>query len=97
MPRTTETAYALAQCGDDPAAVEEFREELVARRLAFQLATLHLGRGQLDEFFTSLNAAIDTQNPEVIWLGVEPLYRPLYGDARFLTALRRVHLELPQR
>ena len=97
MPRTTETAYALGHCGDAPAAVEAFREDLIARRLPYPTAMVHFGRGELGEFFRWLDMAIDAQSPEVVWLGVEPLYRPLHGDSRFRAALQRVHLELPAR
>lgn len=95
VPRTTEAAYALARCATDPGVVERFREDLAARRLVYPEAMIHFGRGELDEFFRGLDAAIDAQSPEVIWIGIEPLFRPLHGDPRFQAALRRVHLEAP--
>ena len=95
IPYTTEAAYALGRCGTDPTMVAAFREELVARRLWFPTAHVHLGRGELDGFYAWLDTAIAAQSPEVVWIGLEPLFRPLRSDPRFQAALRRLHLDAP--
>lgn len=92
FPHTSEAAYALARCGKAPTVVEQLRKELVAQRQLFAATLIHLGRGELDEFYMWLDRAIEARSPEVIWLGVEPVYRPLRPDPRFQAALRRLNL-----
>lgn len=89
--RTGDAAFVLAKCGDATQA-EALRQELVARRLAFPAAMVHLGRREMEAFYDWLNRAIDEKNPEVLYIGVDPAFTRERQDPRFQAALRRLGL-----
>lgn len=60
--------------------------------LAFQLAVLHLGLGEVDATFDWLHKACDARAMGVHWLNVEPIWDILRSDDRFADLLRRLRL-----
>jgi len=91
FPRTTDAAFAVARCGDQGLA-EDLRQQLVARRLAFPTAMVHLGRGETEAFYAYLNRAIDALSPEPLYIGVDPAFVGERQDPRFKSALRQLGL-----
>ncbi len=91
-----EIAYALALNGDVEAA-RAIRDRLlnaVGQRFVdpFGLALIHLGLGEHDAVFHWLDAAHEARSPRLIYLGVNPVFAPLHGDARCVSLLRRIGL-----
>jgi TolB-like protein/DNA-binding winged helix-turn-helix (wHTH) protein/Flp pilus assembly protein TadD len=91
FPRISEAAFAIARCGDAMPA-EGLRQELVARRMAYPAAMVHLGRGEMEAFYDWLNRAIDARSAEPLYIGVDPAFRREWQDPRFQAALRRLGL-----
>jgi TolB-like protein/DNA-binding winged helix-turn-helix (wHTH) protein len=89
--RLGEVAFVTARCGTAPAADSLFRE-LTARRLAYPVAMLQFGRGQLDAFYDWLNRAIDERFPEPLYIGVDPVFSRERQSPRFQAAMRRLGL-----
>jgi hypothetical protein len=56
-------------------------------------AWVHLGLGEADEAFASLERGIDAHDPHVLHVPVKPHYDPLRQDARF--AALRAKMRLP--
>ena len=89
FPRVSEAAFALARCGDAMLA-EGLRQELVARRMAYAVAMVHFGRGEMASFYEWLYRAIDARSPEVLYIAVDPAFRREREDPRFQAALRQL-------
>jgi len=69
---------------------EESRQHYVrAEILAMGYASL----GQLDSAFASLERAFQTRSAGLIYLHVDPGYRPLRADPRFGTLVERIGLK----
>ncbi len=68
---------------------------LVARHShvrAYSIAALYSVRGDPDGAFHWLERAIAQRDTAAYWLKIDPLLRPLHGDPRFGTLLRRMNL-----
>ncbi len=59
---------------------------------SYFLAIIHLGLGELDEAFAWLEQAFEERSGFLAFIGVEPMFDDLRGDARFADLLRRVGL-----
>jgi len=59
-----------------------------------ELAILYAGVGENARAFTSLERAFDTQDVQLMFLGVDPAFDSLRGDPRFLDLMRRIGLPL---
>ena len=66
--------------------------DLTGRRLAYPQALFHFSRGELDAFYFSLNRAIDDRFPELLYVGVDPVFAGERQRPRFQAALRRLGL-----
>ena len=86
--------YTLALLGERGEAEKSLARlrELAERRfvLPSAVALVHLGLGDLDRVFESLDAALEQRELRLIHLGVDPIVDPLRSDPRFTTLLRRV-------
>ena len=86
--------YALGLLGERGEAEKSLARlrELAGRRfvLPSAVALVHLGLGDLDRVFESLDAALEQRELRLIHLGVDPIVDPLRSDPRFTTLLRRV-------
>ncbi len=59
-----------------------------------ELAILYAAVGDNARAFTSLERAFDTQDVQLMFLGVDPAFDSLRGDPRFVDLLRRIGLPL---
>jgi TolB-like protein/Tfp pilus assembly protein PilF len=89
--------YALALMGERGKARAILRgllEEAKTRPVSgVEIATVYSALGQRDEALESLHGAVETRDPQVVFLGVDPRFDSIRDDPRF-TALLRV-LGLP--
>jgi len=89
--RMGELAFVTARCGD-VAAGDRLVRELTGRRLAYPAAMFYFGRRQLDAFYDWLNRAIDERFPELLYIGVDPVFAGERQSHRFQASMRRVGL-----
>ena len=88
--------YAYAVSGD-PAAAREILDDLEARGehayvSPFNMATIHMGLGEVDETFVWLERAFEERSRSLAWLNVAWQYDGVRSDPRFKSLLRRVGL-----
>jgi TolB-like protein/tetratricopeptide (TPR) repeat protein len=57
------------------------------------LAWIHLGLGEIDEFFEWMNGAIDARDHMIMPIKTYPFLDPIRADPRFQSLLRRMHLD----
>ncbi len=57
---------------------------------AMRIAIVYTGLGEKDEAFRWLEQAYKDRDPELLWLGTEPMFDPLHGDPRFADLLQRI-------
>jgi TolB-like protein/DNA-binding winged helix-turn-helix (wHTH) protein/Flp pilus assembly protein TadD len=90
-------AYGLARRPDHASAVlERLRARAVTRYVSpVLLAQVYAGLGQHDHALTELNEAYRQRSPILIAAAVDPFLRPLHGDPRFTSLLRRMQLPAP--
>jgi TolB-like protein len=89
--RMAEASFVVARCGETSAA-DALLREVSARRLDYPAAMLHFGRGHLDEFYEVLNRAIDERFPELLYIGIDPVFGRERQSPRFQAAMRRLGL-----
>ncbi|MEO7477142.1 MAG: protein kinase, partial [Gemmatimonadales bacterium] len=98
--QSTETvaglAYVQAVRGR-PGKARATLEELIARAgdayvSPARVAQIHLGLGDRGPALDWLERALEQRCPELVWLGVHPMFDPLRGEARFLALLERTGL-----
>ncbi len=58
----------------------------------FTAATVYVGLGEPDAAFAWLEKAFQSRSRSVVWLRVDPRYRPLHSDPRFAQLLKRLNL-----
>jgi Flp pilus assembly protein TadD len=98
--RSIETLAGLAYVQAVSGRVTEARavlDELTARASESyvspaRIAQIHLGLGDRDGALEWLDRALDQRCPEVVWMGVHPMFDELRGETRFLAALKRTGL-----
>ncbi|MGI8470526.1 MAG: tetratricopeptide repeat protein [Pyrinomonadaceae bacterium] len=61
---------------------------------AYQLAETHSMRGEIDSAFEWLERAFEERDPGMTHAKVNPRFRPLYGDARWITLLKKIGFEI---
>jgi len=73
---------------------EKILVELKARKYVpnYNIATVYLGLGEMDNTLESLEKACDARDVRMIFLGVEPKWDPLRSHPRFEGVIRRVGL-----
>jgi hypothetical protein len=86
-----EASFVVARCGETSAA-DALLREVSARRLDYPAAMLHFGRGHVDEFYEVLNRAIDERFPELLYIGIDPVFGRERQSPRFQAAMRRLGL-----
>ena len=59
---------------------------------SFDLAVASLGTGETDRTFALLAQAVDERSPRAAFLGVDPRFDELRGDARFKSLITRIGL-----
>jgi serine/threonine-protein kinase len=89
-------AYAQAVAGRG-AEARALLDELTARATASyvspaRIAQVHLGLGDRTRALDWLDRALDQRCPEVVWMGVHPMFDELRGETRFLALLERTGL-----
>ena len=57
---------------------------------AYQIAAIHSQRGDLDSAFTWLDRAIAERDAGTAQVVVEPAFRPLHADPRWVEVLKKV-------
>jgi DNA-binding winged helix-turn-helix (wHTH) protein/TolB-like protein/Tfp pilus assembly protein PilF len=87
--------YVFARAGKTKEA-ESTRtrlEQMQSRRYVspFMLALLYSGMGDKDKAFASLDKAFHVQDPQLIWLSLDPEFDPLRKDPRFADLLHRLN------
>ena len=71
--------------------LKELRELSTRRYVcADYLALIHLALGETDEVFNQLERAYEERSQGLIWLKVDPWFKPLRSDPRFQDLTRRV-------
>lgn len=92
----TSLGYALASAGRREEAITIADElDAIWKRKYFPpalLALLYAGLGDATRALAWLDAAYEHRDPQLIWLGVEPQFRPLHGDPRWARHLERLNL-----
>jgi tetratricopeptide (TPR) repeat protein len=87
---------AHGRAGDRREALKLLDElQQVARRgyvPSYHFAAVHIGLGDADEAFAWLGRAYEERSDVLVYLGVEPAFDPIRGDARFQDLVRRVGL-----
>jgi len=86
--------YCQARTGRTEEARHTLRrlEELAQPEVAYQVAVLRFGLGDLDGTFACLNRAVDHPSIWIHWIGVNPFWEPLWSDRRFVAVLERMNL-----
>lgn len=94
-----ELGYARARAGDragGESLLAELETMVVSRSRPYvsatALAVVLVGLGRSDEAFVWLERAIEERDEWLVYLGVDPIFDPLRGDARFSAILGRVGL-----
>ena len=59
---------------------------------ATYIAKIYAGLGDKNQAFAWLEKAYTSHDPQIEFLGVEPLYDPLRGDPRYADLMRRINL-----
>jgi tetratricopeptide (TPR) repeat protein len=92
---------ALAQChafsGNEAKAREMLGTMLRkpgVERAQFPLGSVYLALGQKEEAIQCFRYELERRNPAAIWIGVEPFFRPLRGDPRFLDCCQEIGLTI---
>jgi serine/threonine-protein kinase len=71
--------------------LDDMREQSARRYVpAYYFAIVHLGLGEMDQAFEQLERAYEERSGFLAFLGVEPMFDAVRGDARFDDLLRRV-------
>jgi len=84
--------YAVSGRRDEARAL---LEELKSRSAAdFEIALIHVGLGNKDQAFESLEKAYAKRDPYLLYMKVDPNMDPLRSDARFASLTRRLGLSL---
>jgi tetratricopeptide (TPR) repeat protein len=87
---------ALAQSGDEAGAravIERLRRMPPTVYVApSNFAWIHLGLGELDEFFACMGRAIDERDHMIMPIKTYPFLDPVRDDPRYLGLLRRLNL-----
>jgi serine/threonine-protein kinase len=95
---TPEMTAGLAQAyarGGNPERARELESELAAtaqrRHVAHSLmAQVHAALGDADRAISALERAAVSREPDVVLIGVRPVYEPLRADPRFMSLRSRV-------
>ena len=56
-------------------------------------AFIHIGLGEKDLAFASLELAVAERAPMLFWLKVDPMYNSLHSDPRFTALLKKMRLD----
>ena len=90
-------AYARGASGDRAGAVAGLkaleRRSLRGTPTAFDLALVHLGRGDHAGALSELERAHATDSQWLGWLGADRTFDPLRSEPRFVALIRKVGLE----
>jgi TolB-like protein/Tfp pilus assembly protein PilF len=79
---------------DAQVVLDDLRDERSRRYVsAYYDAIVHFGLGEVDRGFEWLGRACDERAGFLAFIGVEPMFDAVRGDARFAEILRRVGLE----
>ena len=81
--------HALGRKSESDAALAALIEKYESD-WAYNIAYVYAFRGEADQAFTWLDKAVATGDPGLSYLGLEPLFDSLHGDARWLPLLRRL-------
>jgi TolB-like protein/Tfp pilus assembly protein PilF len=85
------THHAQGRAAESDAALRALIDGF-AWTAAFQVAEVHAYRNEVDKAFEWLETAYKQRDPGIVYTGVDPLLRPLHGDARWLPLLQRLGL-----
>jgi eukaryotic-like serine/threonine-protein kinase len=89
--------FALGRDGRrDEAREIEARLDSMATRThvsAYDRALVHVGLGETDQAFEWLERSLANRDEDLCAIQVDPCLKPLRGDPRFHSLLRRMHLE----
>ncbi len=87
-------ARAYAECGDTERAEEIYRTLQEMSRtefvVGFNLATVAVGLGRLEEALDHLERAFETRGTALLMLRGLPWFRPIAGLARFKALLQAI-------
>ena len=86
--------YCYAKLGREADARQCQRrlEEPGPPRVWYQVAALHLGLGDLEAVFRSLERLVGERSPGFHWLAVDPIWDPIRNDPRFARILASMGL-----
>ncbi len=59
------------------------------------LAFIHLGLGEIDEFFVWMERAVDARDHMITPIKTYRFFDPIRGDPRYMELLRKMNLEAP--
>jgi serine/threonine-protein kinase len=88
--------YAQARLGrgaEARAALDELMRRAAASYVSpARIAQLHLALGDRAQALDWLDRALDQRSPDVVWIGVHPMFDELREEPRFIDALERTGL-----
>jgi eukaryotic-like serine/threonine-protein kinase len=86
--------YALARAGsgDRARSIGGELSTMATRRYVSPLATalVDAGLGEVDRAIRTIEQALDTKPPELIWLGIRPVFDELRADSRFVRVCQTI-------
>jgi tetratricopeptide (TPR) repeat protein len=82
---------ALGRRSDADRAIE-IAEQRDANAMAYQIAYIYAGRTDLDRAFHWLERAYRQGDPGMCQLKVDPMFKGLHGDPRYLALLHKMRL-----
>lgn len=88
--------YALASAGRREEALKIADELETMWKLHYfsptMLALLYAGLGDRNRAFAWLDTAYEQRDAQLIWIGVDPQFKPLHGDPRWTKQIERLKL-----
>jgi serine/threonine-protein kinase len=83
-------AYCYAHVGRVPEARTLLAEVRAGDADAYQIALAHVGLGETDQAFASLEKAVDARRGAFNEVNADPIFDPLRADPRFAALLHRM-------
>src|SRR5262249_51048455 len=87
----TDMYWKMGRRAEADAALAEL-EAKHATDSAFQIAAVYAIRGDIEAAFSWIDRGIEQHDAGMNQIAAEPIFEPLYGDPRWLAALRRIGL-----
>lgn len=96
LPSTAALGYAYGKAGRPTEALQMINDldkyATTQTIPVYEKALVYLGMGRKDEVFRMLDVSLENHYPNLINLGIDPMYDELRTDPRFATLIERIGL-----